>query len=63
MLIMFAKDVQLAVCVKDKKQGANIHRLSLITYTVHWKHGARWLHTLWTARIVSASGDGEGLAR
>ena len=37
MLIMFAKDVQLAVCVKDKKQGANIHRLSLITYTVHWE--------------------------
>ena len=62
MLIMFAKDVQLAVCVKDKKQGANIHRLSLLTYTLG-EDGARWLHTLWTARIVSASGDGEGLAR
>ena len=50
------KNVQLAVSVIDKR-GAK-----LITYTLG-KDGARWLHTLWTAEVVSASGDGEGLAR
>ena len=61
MLIMFAKDVQLAVCVRNKKRGTNIHRLSSVTDTLG-NDGARWLHTLWCAEVVSTSGDGEGLA-